>query len=182
MKGRVGTRLEDQVAFGVKDQAAHVGDDRATAGQEDAEEQADLGVGALDQVDEGLSVLDRPQGDAVGGNRPFNVAVNLDANGVAGGVVQDLDGLYAADLEEDVEAAGGAGTLIDEGPSTGIRKVSGGVASAAVGTSTARATAKPRTMMVSLPIGRPKSRLDIAASPCNRTTHRGGGPGSFHPC
>ena len=41
--------------------------------------------------------------------------MDLDADGVAGGVVQDLDGLDATDLEEDVEAAGGAGTLIDEG-------------------------------------------------------------------
>jgi hypothetical protein len=60
-------------------------------------------------------VLDLSQGDAVGGNRPLNVVVDLDADGVAVGVVQDLDGLYAADLEEDVEAAGGAGTLVDEG-------------------------------------------------------------------
>jgi hypothetical protein len=63
--------------------------------------------------------------------------------------------------------------------SWGIRKVSGGVANAAVGTRTARAAAMPMTMSVR--IGRPRSRLDIGASPCNGTTHRGGGPGSFHP-
>ena len=99
--------LEDEVAFGVEDESAHVGDGGSAAGQKHAEDQADVGFGALDQIVEDLSVLDLPQGDAVGGNRPFNVLVDLDADGVAGGVVQDLNDFYAANLEEDVEAAGG---------------------------------------------------------------------------
>jgi hypothetical protein len=60
--------------------------------------------------------------------------------------------------------------------SWGIQKVSGGVANAAVGASTARAAATPMT--ISWRVGHPRSRLDVGASPCNGTTHRGGGPGS----
>jgi hypothetical protein len=47
-----GTCLEDGVAFGVKDESGHIGDGRAAAGQEHAEDQADVGFGALDQVDD----------------------------------------------------------------------------------------------------------------------------------
>jgi hypothetical protein len=90
-----GTCLEDGVAFGVKDESAHIGDGRAAAGQEHAEDQADVGFGALDQVDEDLSALDLPEGGPVSEKRPLNVAVDLD--GIVGGVVQDLDGLDAAE-------------------------------------------------------------------------------------
>jgi hypothetical protein len=162
MKRRVGTGLEGDVAFGVKDESAHIGDDGAAVGQEHAEDQTDEGLAAVGQVVEGLAVLDLPEGDAVGGDRPFNVAVDLDADRVAGGVVQNLDGLYAADLEEDVEAAGGVGTLVDEGVLMGDPKVSGGVASAAVGASTARAAAMPMTM--SLRIGAPSRQGPIGAA------------------
>ena len=97
MPGRVGTCLEDDVAFGVKDESAHIGDDRAAAGQEHAEDQADVVFGAFDQVEEDLSALDLPEGDPVSENIPLNVAVDLDPDGIAGGVVQDLDGLDAAE-------------------------------------------------------------------------------------
>jgi hypothetical protein len=89
MPGRVGTCLEDDVAFGVKDESAHIGDDRAAAGQEHAEDQADVVFGAFDQVEEDLSALDLPEGDPVSENIPLNVAVDLDPDGIAGGVVQD---------------------------------------------------------------------------------------------
>jgi hypothetical protein len=114
MKRRVGTRLKDDIPFGVEDESAHVGNNRAAARQEHAEDQADVGFGALDQVDEDLSALDLPEGDPVGRERSLQVAVDLDADGVAGGVVQDLEGLYAADVDLDWEAAGGAGALVDE--------------------------------------------------------------------
>jgi hypothetical protein len=160
---RVRTRLEDDIPFGVKDESAHIGDDRAATGQEHAEEQADVGLGTLDQIVKGLSVLDLPQGDPVGGNRPFNVAVDLDADGVAGGVVQDLDGCMPLTSKRTSKPQAALAPSSMNVSSWGIRKVSGGVASAAVGASTARATARPRTM--SWRIGRPRSRLDIAASP-----------------
>src|SRR5215218_959609 len=63
---RVRACLEDEVAFGVEDESAYVGDDGAAGRQEHAEGQADLGVCALDQVDEDLSALDLPEGDPVG--------------------------------------------------------------------------------------------------------------------
>ena len=94
MECRVGTGLKGDVALGVEDKSAHVGDDGPAAGQEHAEDQADVGFGALDQIEEGLSVLDLPQGDAVGGNRALNVVVDLDADGVAGGVVQEVVSQY----------------------------------------------------------------------------------------
>jgi hypothetical protein len=101
MKRRMRTRLEDDIAFGIEDESAHISDDRAAAGQKHTEDQTDEGLAAVGQVVEDLAALDLPQSDAVGGNRPFNVAVHLDADGVAGGVIQDLDGLDAADLKED---------------------------------------------------------------------------------
>ena len=99
MKRRMGTGLEDDVAFGIEDESAHIGDDRAAVGQEHAEDQADPALA------------------------PSSMKVS----------------------------------------SWGIRKVSGGVASAAVGASTARAAAMPMPMTVR--IGRPRSRVDIGASP-----------------
>ena len=83
MQGRVGTCLEDGVAFGVKDESAHIGDGRAAAGQQHAEDQADVGFGALDQVDEDLSALDLPEGDPVSEKRPFNVAVTWTRMGLS---------------------------------------------------------------------------------------------------
>ena len=153
MERRVGACLEDEVAFGVENESAHIGHYGAAAGQEHPEGQADLGIGALDQVDEYLAALDLPEGDPVGRERPLNVAVDLKADGVAGGVEQDLEGLVAADVDLDREAAGGGGALVDEAVLVRIRPVSGGVASAAVGASTARAAAMPMTMSVR--IGRP---------------------------
>jgi hypothetical protein len=38
MKRRMGTGLEDDVAFSVKDESAHIGDDRAAVGKEHAED------------------------------------------------------------------------------------------------------------------------------------------------
>src|SRR4029450_13701151 len=102
MECRVGTGLEGDVAFGIEDESAHIGDDGAAVGQEHAKDQTDESLAAVGQGVEGLSGLDLPEGDAFGGSRPLDVAVDLGADGVAGGVVQDLDGLYAADLEEDV--------------------------------------------------------------------------------
>src|SRR4029450_11289879 len=74
---RVRTGLEDDVAFGVEHQSAHIGDYGASVGQEHAEDQADESLAVVGQVVEGLAVLDLPQGDAVGGNRPLDVAVDL---------------------------------------------------------------------------------------------------------
>ena len=110
----MGACLEDEVAFGVENESAHIGHYGAAAGQKHPEGQADLGIRALDHVVEGLAALDLPEGDPVGRERPFNVAVDLKADGVAGGVEQDLEGLDAADVDLDREAAGGAGALVDE--------------------------------------------------------------------
>ena len=93
----MGTGLEDDIAFGIEDESAHIGDDGAAVGQEHAKDQADEGLAAVGEVVEGLSVLDLPESDAVGGNRPLDVAVDLGADGVAGGVVQDLNGPDAAE-------------------------------------------------------------------------------------
>ena len=73
MKRRVGTGLKGDVAFGVKDESAHIGDDGAAVGEEDAKDQTDEGLAAVGQVVEGLAVLDLPEGDPVGGKRPLNV-------------------------------------------------------------------------------------------------------------
>jgi hypothetical protein len=45
-------------------------DDRAATGQGHAEDQADVGFGALDQVEEDLSAVDLPEGDPVSENVP----------------------------------------------------------------------------------------------------------------
>ena len=65
-----GTCLEDDVAFGVKDESAHIGDDRAAAEQQHAQDQADVGFGALDQVDDDQFAVDLPEGDPVSEKRP----------------------------------------------------------------------------------------------------------------